>query len=446
MSLKKCFTSAFISSLVATCTYTSAEDKISNKLIGWVALDHSERWSGPTSGNFIKTGNGVTPPFYLKQPIPGWSGLLKNDDGSYTAMPDNGYGAKGNSADFVLGFYNITPYFKRSSDHTNNPGNVVNNRFVAFNDRNGLLKNGVGIDIMITADFTTYRNGAGHGYNSNIPVDQRIIDGRLLTGYDFDVESIARANDGSYWVGEEFGPFLLHFNAQGTLIKEPIPHPTLISPQHPQALAIPGTNTLGGSRGFESMSFNKQKNRLYAVTESAPIKRSLQAVAGDERVVEIFEFNPASAAYTGVSFKYRKDGAAKNNAIVLGDMTNVGKDRFVIIERDNESAAKAKVKKLYIVNLNSVDKEGVLKKNLLLDLLDIDDPMDIGGDLANVKEGKFNLPFTSVECVLQIDQNTIGVAVDTNFPASARKSGIPASTEFIQVKFPEPIESYAPRA
>jgi hypothetical protein len=38
------------------------------------------------------------------------------------------------------------------------------------------------------------------------PSDPTIVAGRLLTGYDFDVESIARAADGTLWFGEEFGP------------------------------------------------------------------------------------------------------------------------------------------------------------------------------------------------------------------------------------------------
>jgi hypothetical protein len=41
----------------------------------------------------------------------------------------------------------------------------------------------------------------------------------VLTGADFDVESIVRAADGTYWIGDEFGPFLLHFSATGTLLE-----------------------------------------------------------------------------------------------------------------------------------------------------------------------------------------------------------------------------------
>ena len=30
----------------------------------------------------------------------------------FIALPDNGFGAQGNSADFVIGFYEVTPQFK----------------------------------------------------------------------------------------------------------------------------------------------------------------------------------------------------------------------------------------------------------------------------------------------------------------------------------------------
>lgn len=408
-----------------------------SQLSGWAVLDHSARTPGPTTGHFIASGP------YDDQPIPGWSGLLDNGDGSFLAMPDNGFGSKANSSDYVLGYYSMTPSFKKRGDGTTNPGGVVNESFIAFNDENGILANGAGIDLLITADFDSYRSGNGHGANSGIPVDPSIREGRLLTGYDFDVESIARDPDGSYWVGEEFGPYILHFDASGTLLDEPVPHPFLKSPQHPAVLAFPGTHTQAQSRGFESLAFDHEQRFLYALPEAAPVVDSLRAVPGDERVVELFQFDPVTKQYTGVSYKYRKEGNATGNAIVIGDLTSVGPNKFVLIERD-DFGLDAVVKRLYLIDLTVTDADGILKKLLLVDLLHIDDPKDIGGPLVGLPENEFNFPFVSVECVLQLGPKQLAVAIDTNFPATGRDPAVPASTEIITLNFSKPVGSLAP--
>ena len=50
--------------------------------------------------------NGVTPPF-PGQPVQGFSAVLDAGGGEYWAMPDNGFGAKANSGDFLLRMYRI---------------------------------------------------------------------------------------------------------------------------------------------------------------------------------------------------------------------------------------------------------------------------------------------------------------------------------------------------
>jgi hypothetical protein len=57
----------------------------------------------------------------------------------------------------VLGFYRVSPDFKTRGDGTTAPGADVNESFTAFNDRLGLLKNGQGVDLTITADRATSR-------------------------------------------------------------------------------------------------------------------------------------------------------------------------------------------------------------------------------------------------------------------------------------------------
>ena len=51
---------------------------------------------------------------------------------------------------------------------------------------------------------------------------------RLLTGTDFDIESFVIDDNGDIWVGEEFGPYLLHFNGEGELLEAPIATPNPI--------------------------------------------------------------------------------------------------------------------------------------------------------------------------------------------------------------------------
>lgn len=52
----------------------------------------------------------------------------------------------------------------------------------------------------------------------------------LLAGADFDIESMQRAPDGTFWFGEEFGPFLLHTDVTGKVLEAPIPLPDLANP------------------------------------------------------------------------------------------------------------------------------------------------------------------------------------------------------------------------
>ena len=437
---------ASLTALAPLFVTTIASAQVPHRLAGWASQSSTLRTPGPTSGNFVTPNLGVEPPFVDGQPIPGWSGLLDNGDGTFTALPDNGYGSKANSSDYIIGVYTTLATLKTAGDGTNVPGSIENLAFTPFNDALGLLTNGQGIDLLITADLATYRSGDGFGDDSGIPVDVSIVEQRLLTGYDFDVESIARNADGTFWVGEEFGPYLLHFDAAGTLIEEPVPHPFLLSPSNPLVITQPGTETQASSRGFESIALNGAGDRLYALPEAAPLGDALRAVPGDERVVELFEIDPATSAYTGVTFKYQKDGDAAGNAIVIGDLTNVGGNKFVLIERDGFFGPDAALKRLYLIDLDVTNEAGILEKLLLVDLLNISDPDDIGGELEGVTDPNvFSFPFNSIESVVQLGESTLAVAIDTNFPNDAgRRAGVPDDIELISIDFDVPLSSLTP--
>ncbi|HSI56128.1 MAG TPA: esterase-like activity of phytase family protein, partial [Ideonella sp.] len=236
--------------LIAVASLHAQAEGIAHQLTGWALLPSEARWPGPVTGQFISPDLPVAVPFTDGQPIPGFSGLQRDGKGGWIALPDNGYGTKGNSGDFIIGVYKAAIDFKTRSDGTTTPGAITLKGRVNFNDAKGLLKNGAGLDLVTTADLANYHTVNGNSLvDSGIPVDARITSGRLLTGFDFDVESIAPAPDGTFWVGEEFGPWLLHFDRKGTLIDEPIVHPFLRSPSNPEVMSGTTAVTSQGSRG-----------------------------------------------------------------------------------------------------------------------------------------------------------------------------------------------------
>lgn len=418
------------------------ESDLSFHLSGWAEIPSTYRHPGPVSGQFT-TGpvNGVTPP-YQGQPIPGFSGMIPAAKrGTFIALPDNGFGAQTNSADFVIGFYEVAPDFKTRGDGTTSRGPVAIKRFTPFSDPMGLL------DLSYIANGPVYLRANYYPTGPQIPVAPAIRDGRLLTGADFDVESIARMDDGTMWVGEEFGPYLLHFDARGRLLSAPVRHPVLRAPQNPQNVTQ-GPSNLPSSRGFESMSRNGDGSRIYLTTEASTTSEP------DKRILEIYEFDTRLKRYTGRSFKYAKDssdditGGTGNatNIFVTGDMTHVAGTRYIMIERDDfqgppSSANPPRQKKLYLFDLNEIEPAtGLLKKRLLVDLLNIDDPRDIGGPLPEIPARSFSFPLQSVESVTPVDAHTLLVGLDNNYPGgNGRVPGTPDGTEIITLRFKQSL-------
>lgn len=397
--------------------------------------------TGPTSGQFATGGNGVATPFINKQPVQGFSAVLPaNQDGTYLVMSDNGFGNKANSADALLRVYSVKPDFKTGAVAPVNrfTGDELN----AFTSESYITLSDPWnhVPFAIVADGTVYP-GTPVGGGANIPVDPSIRAARLLTGADFDIESIRRAADGTLWFGDEFGPYLIHTDAKGRVLEAPIPLPnfrkfpstlggtevnplvqSVSNPQRTLAANLPD------SGGFEGLALNASRTKLYGLLE--------KAVGGDpvrERLL-INEFNLRTRAYTGKTFAYILDTAS--NAI--GDFTALTDTQFLIIERDGGQGdasdprftGPARFKKIFKIDLQRVDQNGSLIKEEVADLMNIYDPRDVAAD-GKVKT-VFTFPFTTIEDVLVLDNNRLLVINDNNYPGSAgREFGVPDNNEFI---------------
>src|SRR5262245_23763807 len=230
--------------LFGCVSHTSAQT-----LEGYAVLPADKFEAGPTSGQFITPANGRIPPFTNKQPVQGISAVLRAPNGDFLVMSDNGFGAQNNSQDALLRVHRISPDFKTK---TNGTGSVQVKSFITLSDPNHR------INFPIVADNTNYPFT-----NLTIPVDPSIRQNRLLTGADFDIESVRESHDGTLWFGDEFGPFILHTDAQGVVLDTPFLLPGVNSPQNP----FHGTPNLLASKGFEGMAITPDGKRLYPLLE-----------------------------------------------------------------------------------------------------------------------------------------------------------------------------------
>lgn len=370
-------------------TPTSPMQSFEPTLVARATLSADFLAEGPASGALASAANGRQGP-WDGQVIPGFSAVIENGDGTFWAQPDNGFGSKGNSADFLLRNYLVRPAWQTAEG---GDGALEVERFISYNDRNGVL------------DF---------------PIVNGDTDERLLTGADFDIESVVRAKDGSFWVGEEFGPFLLHFDAEGTLLEKPFSLDGAKSPQNPY-LAAGETPRVRASRGFEALAGSVNGRYLYPIVEGSYTDDA------DLRRREVHEFDTKRGAYTGRTWNYQTDQEAN----VVGDAFTVRNGVLLVVERDDFEGEQSVTKRVYQVDLKRADAEGHLEKTLVLDALRIANPDGIGaGDGYGTGE-VFSLPVQSFETIVQLKDGRLLIGNDNNYPGNdARVPGTPDDTEF----------------
>ena len=397
-------------------------------LSGWAIMPANTFAEGPTSGQFAGPGAGGNPlPLIDKQPVQGFSAVLNGPaPGTFLVMPDNGFGTQGNSADALLRMYAVRPDFRTTSGGSatvapvgftsGTPiGSFASGSFITLSDPNRQL------GFTIQADYTNYYNNP-----ANPTVDPSIRTGRLLTGSDFDIESVRKDKNGRYWFGEEFGPFLVKTDASGRVLRPEIGLPGVFAPQNPH---LGGTTpNLGTSRGFEGMAINSAGDRLFTLLEGT--------VTGDPpKTLRINEFNVDTESYTGASWSYLLDPQGTN----IGDMTAIDDHRFLVIERNGETAISGGTpfKKIFLIDINATDGAGHVKKTELVDLMNLADPADLNGDSSTI----FTFPYVTIEDVLLLDSSTLLVINDNNYPGTGGRDLNSDSTEFLRISIeaiPEP--------
>jgi hypothetical protein len=354
---------------------------------------------GPPSGTLLTPGvvNGITIP-WPSQVVQGFSALGRGrEPDEFLALEDNGFGGKAPSKDFLLRAYYLGIDFKTADGGT---GDVEVRDFISFRDPDNKI------------GFPIVNDGTRERY---------------LTGFDLDPESLQRDHRGDLWMGEEFGPWIVHFDPTGKLLEPPYGI-DVKSPNNPFLGGQPATQP--NSRGFEGMAMSPNAKYLYAALEGAKVADP------DQTRRFIYEFSIKEKAFTGRTWQYRTENAA----YMISDMAMLDAHRIVLMERDAGRGLAATFRSVYVVDLRKVDADGFLRKTAVLDMTAIPDPDLVS--LPAIHDGDVGLgdPFRvtceSVEAIYPLDGQRVVIGCDNNIPNTGRNPTIADDSEFILVRIP----------
>jgi hypothetical protein len=166
-----------------------------------------------------------------------------------------------------------------------------------------------------------------------------------------DSEAIRVAPDGTTWVADEYGPYILHFNQQGQQIGSlPLPAGFQIANPAATATAEAANNTTGRTtnRGMEGLAISPDGKTLVGMMQSSLTQDGgLNGVNDRVLVYNISDLNnvPAPKQYV-----YQLD----SKATPISELLAINDHQFLVDERDGNggSLGATAVKKLYEFDLN----------------------------------------------------------------------------------------------
>ena len=173
-----------------------------------------------------------------------------------------------------------------------------------------------------------------------------------------DTEAIVALTDGSFWVGDEYGPSLLHVGPDGKVRKRWVPkglEKTLERADYSVAAVLPAIGLRRRlNRGFEALAVSADERWLYAIFQS-PLAHPGVAAFRKGRHARVWKLD-AATGNVAAQFLYpldepatferdRKAGEVELTDIKVSECTAIGPDRLLVLERVSRTT------KLYAVEL-----------------------------------------------------------------------------------------------
>jgi glycerophosphoryl diester phosphodiesterase len=354
---------------------------------------------GPPSGQFDNEGRRAAAPRFDSQPVQGVSSIMPGStQGAWWALSDNGFGRKWNSPDYRLCIYLFE----------------VRPRTEAGPDSRTALQ--AVIELSDPAKFFPWR------------LADESTEERFLTGADADPESMVAMTDESFWIGDEIGPWLMHFSVDGELLAPPVELPDHArSVDHPVVLSGADDAKIARTRGFEAMDLAGDGKTLVTILEGV--------VEGDPpRQLRLQRYDTAAGKWLPGTLIYELDA----DTMSVTDMSRIEGNRFVVLERDDLEGDAARAKRVYAIDLDKIVPGKPLAKKLVIDLLAIGNKHGLGEGLA--PGAPFRFSFHTPEAIQVLDRRHVVIVNDNNFPdTGGRGPTITDATEWLWLELTNPL-------
>ena len=316
-------------------------------------------------------------------------------------MPDNGFGAKATSKDFLIRAYYIKVDFKTASGGT---GGIEVRDFISFSDPDDK------IGFTIVNESTTDRlltSGDIDPESMQVASQRRLLDGRRVRAVDSPLRLHRQAARRALW---DSGPEA----SQQPVPRRRGPHPA----QQPRVRGH-------GDEPEREVPLRRARGPGPTVADT------------DQRRRYIYEFSTVTKALTGQSLGVQ---GRERRVDDFPDMFALDSNRIVMMERDGGLGLTAIFRNVYVLDLRDVGSDGFIVKNLALDMTAIPDPDSVS--LPAIHAGDIGLgnPFRvvceSVEAIYPLDGVRVMIGCDNNIPNKGRNPNLADDNEIIVVKIP----------
>ncbi len=224
----------------------------------------------------------------------------------------------------------VTDYSPQIVKYTLADGIAQEQQTIILKDTDGQPLNGLVVDVGDTGGETMVDI---HG--NPMPTSERGLDS----------EGLVALQDGTFWVADEYGPFIIHFDANGNEIERLSPYDGSL----PGELAMRDPN-----RGMEGLTITPDGSTLVGIMQSA---LATPGIDGRPRAVPLTRIVTIDLATRDAKMYLLPLADPQNTKVLVSEITALSATEFLIDERDTALAPEGN-KKIYVADISQATDVG----------------------------------------------------------------------------------------